>query len=481
MEKNWVFPQTDVVLKGYSVLNNIPSGKFGHLFTVDRSEIESLRNLKKIMETYVRVDKGKKPLSLGVFGPPGAGKSFAVEEIGQGIMGENYKLLTFNLSQFSNPEDLIGALHLVRDSVIKKEIPIVFWDEFDSQSYKWLQYLLAPMQDGVFQDGQLIHPVGKCIFVFAGATSYNMEAFGKFNTEEAKKDFILKKGPDFISRLNGYINILGPNKRQIFNPNYTTEEDKWVADPTDLTYPVRRAIFIIGLLRLNKDDFPFKMDNGLLNGLIKVDRYKHGSRSLSNLLTDIKQNNPRNLLLRSWLPSKPTLELYFKNIDDFYKCITREDDFLEKAWEVAPLIHSYYCKSLNNPTEEYSVEYSYLPVFIKESNVQAAIRIPEVLKTGGFILTRKDAADTLNEVEYLNLISEKVLLEKMAEKEHDLWVKFYKDNGWEYAENRNDYAKKHNCIVPYNKLPESEKEKDRDVIRKYIEIVEKLEFGIAKI
>ena len=43
----------NIVLKGPEILKNIPSGKFGNLFTIDRSEIESLRNLKKIMETYI--------------------------------------------------------------------------------------------------------------------------------------------------------------------------------------------------------------------------------------------------------------------------------------------------------------------------------------------------------------------------------------------------------------------------------------------
>lgn len=471
----------NIVLKGEAILKNIPTGKFGFLLTIDRNEIESLRNLKKIMNTYITCDEGKKPLSIGVFGPPGAGKSFAVEEIGKGIMGDNFDLKTFNLSQFNDPDDLIGALHQVRDRVLSKKNLIVFWDEFDSQGYKWLQYLLAPMQDGVFQEGQLTHPVGKCIFVFAGATSYSLDSFGKFKSQDAQKEFILKKGPDFMSRLNGYINILGPNKRQIFNPTYTTEEDKWVDDPTDLTYPIRRAIFIIGSLRLKKTDYPFKMDWGLLNALITVDRYKHGSRSLSNLLNDIKQNNPRNLLLRSWLPSKPTLELYFKDPDSFYAGMELESEYLEMVWEVAPLIHSYWYNQLDNPTKEYNVDYSFLPVFIKESNVQAATRIPEVLKTGGFKLIRKGTEDVLSETEFNSILdNDSLLLEKMAEKEHELWMEFYTANGWIFDEIRNDYAKKHNCIKLYSELPDKEKKKDRGFIKKYPIILDMVGFGVAK-
>lgn len=472
----------NIVRRGLDILKNIPLGKFGHLVTVDRSEIESFRNLKKIMETYISSNEGKKPLNIAVFGPPGAGKSFAVEEIGKEIMGKNnFNMLTFNLSQFSKPDDLIGALHQVRDCVIQKNTPIVFWDEFDSQSFIWLQYLLAPMQDGKFQDGQINHPIGKCIFVFAGATSYTMNAFGKFLKPESQIDFILKKGPDFISRINGYINILGPNKRQILNKHYKTEEDKWRDDPTDFTFTVRRALFIIGLLRLKNSDFPMKMDWGLLNAMIKVDKFKHGSRSMANLLIDIKQNNPNGTLMRSWLPSEQTLGLYFENVEDFNRLLDKEDEFLEMAWEIAPLIHSFWMERIDDPCNELSVEYSFLPVFIKESNVQAVRRIPKVLEAGGFRLTTIDNFQSITQEEYITQIENNGnrLLKIMAETEHELWIEFYRLNGWDYGEIRNDYDKKHNCMVPYDQLSENDQKKDLDLVLDYQEIVQKAGFGIT--
>jgi hypothetical protein len=471
-----------IVSHGPVVLKNIPAGRFGDLFTVDRNEIESLRNLKKIMETYINFDKGKKPLSIAVFGPPGAGKSFAVEQIGKGIMGDMYELICFNLSQFKDPGDIIGALHQVRDLVLKKKTPLVFWDEFDSKNYFWLQYLLAPMQDGAFQEGQVTHPVGKCIFVFAGGTSYTMNAFGCFNDPEAVKDFALKKGPDFISRINGYMNILGPNRRQVFNPGYKNEEEKWKDDPSDVYFPIRRALFIINLLRLKETDFPYKMDRGLLNALIRVDRYKHGSRSLANLLNDIVQNNSRNILLRSWLPSKPMLELYFKDADNFISCLSGEEDFLEMAWEIAPLIHNFGLGNINDPLNQYSVEYSLLPVFIKESNVMRVRRIPEVLRSGGFRIISINGNDKIEGDDYLSIINSdnKALLEKMSKREHELWMAFYTENGWEYSENRNDYEKKHNCLIGYDQLTEGQKKKDRDFVSNFFSIVEKAGFGIAR-
>ena len=224
---------------GRQALSHVPALRRGSLFTVDRSEIESFRALDTLIWKYEHGGVQKKPLSIGVFGPPGAGKSFGVEALAKSVLGEKVPFLEFNLSQFNEPHELIGAFHRVRDAVLKGVTPVAFWDEFDSRQYRWLQYLLAPMQDGAFQEQGVILPIGKCIFVFAGGTSPTLEAFGvaepiEPTVDELKKleaaprknrhdqyreqvdrfqAFRLLKGPDFISRLHGYLNVLGPNPR----------------------------------------------------------------------------------------------------------------------------------------------------------------------------------------------------------------------------------------------------------------------------
>ncbi|TRZ46499.1 ATP-binding protein, partial [bacterium] len=303
----------NIVLKGRQVLRNVPSANFGDLFTIDRKEIEGLRNLKRLIRHYVSVGDKKKPLNIGVFGPPGSGKSFAVQEVAKGAIEGEVKLLEFNLSQFNGPQDLIGALHQVRDVALRGEVPLVFFDEFDSRNFEWLQYLLSPMQDGTFQEGQITHPVGKCILVFAGGTSPQMEAFGPDEKDqEAYKDFRLKKGPDFISRLHGFLNILGPNQKQ--NPD--KKSGKWVEDNTDISYPLRRACLI--RKRLERDPTGIlELDWGLMNALLTVKDYKHGSRSLASILNELKQNSGGRKIVRSHLPSHLVLKLCFGNSEDF--------------------------------------------------------------------------------------------------------------------------------------------------------------------
>ena len=145
----------------------------------------------------------------------------------------------FNLSQLQQPEDLLGALHQVRDVNLSGKMPLVFWDEFDTtlggQSLGWLRYFLAPMQDGTFQEEQITHPIGRTIFVFAGGTSTTMEGFSQVLTTE---DFRAAKGPDFVSRLRGHVNILGPNRQ---------------TGVEDAHFIIRRAIILRVLLKLHWD------------------------------------------------------------------------------------------------------------------------------------------------------------------------------------------------------------------------------------
>jgi hypothetical protein len=70
-----------IAIEGPKALSKIPCARFGKLFTVDRKEIESLRSIRSMIREYIERDKGKRPLSIAVFGPPGSGKSFGIEEI----------------------------------------------------------------------------------------------------------------------------------------------------------------------------------------------------------------------------------------------------------------------------------------------------------------------------------------------------------------------------------------------------------------
>lgn len=469
-----------VALYGPYVLTDIPYGSFGGLDTVDRNEIESLNSIKNLINAYVAKQEQEKPLSIGVFGPPGAGKSFGIKQIAEGILGDEVPILEFNLSQFNEPAMLINAFHQVRDIVLQGKTPVVFWDEFDSKELFWLQYLLAPMQDGAFLEGQISHPIGKCIFVFAGGTSYTMKNFApvnllnekdQFSEERLKdndddiKDFKLKKGPDFVSRLHGYLNVLGPNRRQ----SYKLKTEQWEDDPTDNCFPLRRALLLRVMAGIKKKDQQFDIDFGLLNAFIKTNRYHHGARSMETIIRSTQKNNSSGLL-RSSMPPRSQAAIHV-DYDAFLKLIEQDKPFKNESDAFAEKIHTFYKnKAIKEKWDvPWAIPYEELTPPLKEDNKAAARRITDIFSL--ISLQVVDAEESGGDLG-INLVKKLVddNLEVLARAEHELWMKEKIANGWVFG-TRNEDDKTHDCLVPYEKLSDKEKNKDRDAVKNYVDLL----------
>ena len=72
------------------------------------------------------------------------------------------------------------------------------------------------------------------------------------------------------------------------------------------------------------------------------------------------------------------------------------------------------------------------------------------------------------------------LVEQMAQNVHEVWAQTRIDQGWQYGAERNDVLKHHPCLVPYEELPESEKEYDRNTSIETLKLILKLGFKISK-
>jgi len=472
-----------------ALVDEVPYARFGKLMAVDRVEIESLRGLERLIKSYERDASPSKPLSIAVFGAPGSGKSFGVKQIAKTVLGDKAPILEFNLSQFSDPGELIGAFHQVRDRVLGGTTPVVFWDEFDSREYMWLQYLLAPMQDGKFQEGQVTHPIGKCVFVFAGGTSYDFANFSP--REEARpkasgaasddvaggaetgltkfEKFKLVKGPDFVSRLNGYLNVAGPNQRQ----KYAADRRQWVDDddPRDLCFPVRRALLMRatgGFFGATEGD-EMDIDGGLLTAFLEIGTYEHGARSLETIM-GLTRGAGLPGLRRSALPPEDQLSLHV-DYDEFMELVDRDRPFKMNSEELAPAVHQFFralCDKEGWPIT-YDMDYADLPDGVKADNIAAAARIPRVLALVGLAVVSKDHPSTLPQAKVLSIIEAN--MELLAECEHDGWMEQKYRDGWSHSLVRDDEAKKHPCLVQYATLSEEDKEKDRNAVRHYPDIV----------
>lgn len=527
---------------GNVAITNLPHLKLGDLVSVDDDEITAYRNLRQVLTRYRDTPDENKPLSIGIFGPPGSGKSYAVKQIANNMLGAKTAWLDFNLSQFEGPRDLIGAFHQIRDCVLQGKLPVAFFDEFDSRSYEWLQYLLAPMQDGKFQEGESTHTVGRCIFVFAGGTSWTFESFGPPATDQqATTQFIMAKGPDFKSRLDAFLNVVGPNPRveeamppPPENPSQPDSElypvgGRWMREvDADIWWPIRRALFLRSKLGLKPDD-KLTITPRLLNALLRVPRYRHGSRSLEKILFSVRA---ANMYTPSYVPNHSQLELhtdaatFLKLLDQPVRSAPVKPDPLtdqdlrmlaaaiHDTWNALMIASGYKkpdeVKSLaalqqecdaararwnadeaklkSLPAAEVDAEKARLEKVKAEldasqtridSNVGAAQRMPRILEIIGLRLVPGDAWSADDEAHIRRLLE--FHLDLLASEEHREWMEWYFQRGWTYHSKRSDLEQRHNCLKPYSELPEIEKLKDQSAIRHYPDFARQAGYRIEPI
>ena len=288
-----------IVVEGDALAcRDLPIERIGAWSSIDRTEIESMRSVRNIIREYITQTRPSRPLSLAVFGPPGAGKSFAITQMAREWMagGTNTSVLEFNLSQFGALGDLPHALQRVHDCAVEGTLPLVFWDEFDTalggRELGWLAAFLAPMQDGAFLEQGIARPIGPAIFVFAGGTHATMASFKARAVEVPGA-----KATDFVSRLRGFVDILGPNAMH----------------PDDDTFILRRALLLRALLLVKAPTLVhgdrLDIDPGVLRAFLDVQTYVHGARSMESII-DMSALSGKLRYERSALPPHHQLDLH---------------------------------------------------------------------------------------------------------------------------------------------------------------------------
>lgn len=72
------------------------------------------------------------------------------------------------------------------------------------------------------------------------------------------------------------------------------------------------------------------------------------------------------------------------------------------------------------------------------------------------------------------------LVEYMSRNVHEVWAATRMAQGWTYGVKRDDAAKKHPCLVPYDELSEDEKTFDRNTSVETVKLILKFGFKISK-
>lgn len=72
------------------------------------------------------------------------------------------------------------------------------------------------------------------------------------------------------------------------------------------------------------------------------------------------------------------------------------------------------------------------------------------------------------------------LTEMLAKNTHDVWSRRRLSEGWRYGPRRDDAAREHPGLVPFDELSESEKQYDRDTAMETIKAILALGYTIEK-
>jgi hypothetical protein len=436
----------DIVLRGIdAALPSVPKATYGAYTTVDRDEIERINTIRNLIDAYITNPDDRRPLSFAVFGPPGSGKSFAVKQLMREVAGAAAISIEFNLSQIATVQELHQAFHSVRDASIKGLVPFVFWDEFDADGLKWLKEFLAPMQDSYFLSSGAQHFFGRAIFVFAGGTAATLAQFNIKEDADTYKAFRDKKGPDFVSRLRGHIDVKGPN------PDTSG----------GCAHVVRRAVMTRKLIEFHASHLidvktkQLTMDPGVVRAFLTTEKYHHGSRSLEAVITMSNLRTER-FFGQAQLPSKDLLEMHVT--DDFLEIARRPGLGLREIEHLAVMVQAAY--SGKAPAEEgpnpYVGEFKALPPDKQESN-RASMRAAIVELTQlGYELVR--SAPGLQSVTEEQLPPD--VQKRLGSLEHDRWLREVLVQGWAWNAEKNRDARLNSNIVHLDQLEDAVKPLD---------------------
>jgi hypothetical protein len=261
----------------------------GNLRTTDPAELDPIITLQNVMSSYVSKETFQRPLCIGVFGPPGSGKSFSVKEVARVISNKfdtnPFDFFEFNMTQFDGPEEINSAIEPIRASVARSKVPIVFWDEFDcrydNHEFGYLRYFLPSMQDGVTFVHGTPYYIGRAIFVFGGGVKSSWAGMEELLTQKDAKAVQLVKTlkiPDFMSRLRVVLDIDGIEIDDALLQESATEEQL-----EDLHRILLKRAFIVAHQMDTHWKKAARKTSGLLLRLLLA-RFKFGARSIEAVI-----------------------------------------------------------------------------------------------------------------------------------------------------------------------------------------------------
>ena len=109
-------------------------------------------------------------------------------------------------------------------------------------------------------------------------------------------------------------------------------------------------------------------------------------------------------------------------------------------------------------------DYDALEASSRYSNLRQAMNIDKKLRTLGLALAARSA-----EGEAVDRLPDDAV-ERYAVEEHEDWMRGKERYGWVYNPVRDDKLKHHDCLLPWEELPQEQREKDRNAARNVVRL-----------
>ncbi len=207
------------------------------------------------------------------------------------------------------------------------------------------------------------------------------------------------------------------------------------------------------------DDQRFRISYFAERGIIPA-KFTADKNKLFGRILNIKEIFPKGLDIRC-----VALEEIFRSAESD-AAVPRP--LLDSMELLARAIHDDYIRSqkANGAQIHVGEDFDKLEPSVRYSNLRQAMNMDKKLHALGYALAAKDA-----EGEPVTKLSAPVI-ERYAMMEHEDWMQGKLRFGWSYSAERDDDKKLHDCLLPWEELPEHQKQKDRNAARNVVSLAD---------
>ncbi len=453
----------------------------------DGPELDQWGKLSRVLKQYHKSDR-KRPLSIAALCPAGADLASRVMQAIRQVFEEKVGVQSFDMAQVvQRASDFESACHVIAEASADA-LQVAFWQGFDADGYRWLPWLTNVMH-GEYWKGKDSFPIGNCIFVCAGQTTWQQ----------------LKSAPNspaFMGRISTSVSSQDPSRNgTVFfvdweaTPAKTAGLGEWFLSCAERGYGfelIGRRTYAFGALAHSlRCRLLVCRDEALIHRFQEDDAER---RLAATLFGDIRRPvfaaRPIFALSCDWIfadsASTPVeaISVAEKWIGEHDDAESQEALFRQQI----ALFESVFGRESGEAAKAREEHAAVLGVISVPRHLGAAIDAPEWMRKLQNAESRTGAAEARKILQDLAMVGLRLepgvvsereewagaqrlreSLEDLAEAEHETWVTRRLEEGWRYSPVRDKSLKLLPHLMTYSALTEEYKEANRKVVRNNVE------------